>query len=501
MRPGKATPEDVAQLVFELARAIRARRLHPVAHPIFLEARQRCASAWQSVAAQAGEFALEVTGSGLALEGGAPISGPGSADLANELRVRRVQRLQIHGEPAEAELTLLIEALAKEPEALADKGGLASLLRSANARTIEAVNYTPNRDTSAAAEIERDDFLAQHIADLVRTLAALERCDDLGSYNLSAIRMEVCVDALLRAKRPMEAYRAAVVLSRHATDRDRRSEGIRREASDRLGRLARNESLLEAMIEQACGASGLASVQASQVLISIGALAVPALLRHLDGRKSDSRARATQMLIALGDAALAQVVDELAAQQPEQARRAARLLGEMQNPKGVSFLADALGAPDSGLAREAAQALARIGDDTAVHALIGGLARAPEVAEACAGCLGGLRHPAALHALSQLIDLKCQQPENVRRAAIRSLGRLGNSEALMRLKQILDHAPYFGAARVRGLRVAAAQAIAQIGGSGAVQALQPHARAGDPAVRQACQEALRRLERAAGQET
>jgi HEAT repeat protein len=504
MRPGKATAQDVAPLVFELARAIRARRIHPAAHPVALEAQQRCESAWQRISAEPHEFTLEVGPAGLALGDGAAVVGPGASELADELRVRQVFRLQVHGAPSSAEIALLVGALAREPEALAQDGGLGELLRGVGASALEVAPPTPNRDASAAAasaeNAERNAYLTQHIAELVRLLAELERCDDLSSYNLTANKMETCVEALVRAKRCMDAYRAALVLSRHATDKDGRSDGIRREAVERLGRLARNDELLDAVVEQACVATGLASVQASQVLIGIGALAVPRLLRHLESRKEGGRARATQMLIALGDAALAQVVDELSSQQPERARRAARLLGEMQNPKGVSFLTDALRSADPLLAREAAQALARIGDDAAVHALVTALEREGEVAEACAACLGGLRHPAAARALGELIDLRSQRPEGVRRAAIRSLGRLASPEALARLKRILDHAPFFGAARFRGLRVAAAQAIGQIGGPAAVQALQAHARSGDPAVRQACQEALRRLERAAGRE-
>ena len=501
MQPGIATAGDVAPLVFELTRAIRARRVHPVTHPVVAEAQRRCQSAWQLLAASSREFVLEVSGAGLILGNGVRITAPGAEELADELRVRRVLRLQIHGEPGAGEIALLVEALAREPEALVHQGGLAELLRASGARAIEAVPHTPDRDGSGSASAERNAFLTQQIAELVRRLSELERCDDLASYNLTANKIETCVDALVRAKRSIEAYRAALVLARHASDHDQRSDAIRREAGDRLGRLARRDELLDAIVEQACGASGLASVQASQVLIAIGGVAVPRLLRLLESRKDGSRARLTQLLIALGDAALAQVVEELAAQQPDRARRAARLLGEMQNPKGVAFLADALGAPDRSLARDAAQALARIGDDAAVQALIGGLSRGDEVAEVCAGCLGGSRHPAALKALFELIDPRSRGTEKLRRSAIHSLGRIGNPAALAGLKRILDHAPFFGAARVRSLRVAAAEAIGQLGGKPASDALRAHLRRGDPAVRQACQVASRRIEGPAKRET
>jgi HEAT repeat protein len=419
---------------------------------------------------------LEANDTGLFLPKGVRLTGPGADELAANLRARRVPRLELREQSGSDALARLVEALAREPESSA-------------------------REESPASNAERNAFLTQHIADLVRSLSELERCDDLASYNLTANRVETSVDVLLRAKRSIDAYRAALVLARHTTDRDQRSDAIRREAGERLGRLAHRVELLDAVIEQACGPSGLASVQASQVLIAIGALAVPRLLRSLSDRKDAVRARVTQVLIALGDAALAQVIDELAAQQPERARRAARLLGDMQNPKAVSFLADALSAPDTALARESAQALVRIGDEASAQALIAGLARADEVAEACAGCLGGLRHPASLPALAALADERSKRSENVRRAAIASLGRIGSPAALARLKKILDHAPFLGAAKLRALRVAAAQAIGQIGGNSAAEVLAAHARRGDPAVRQACQEAARRLASATKRKT
>ena len=468
MQPGKATAHDVAPLVFELARAIRARRLHEVKHASVAQALRRCESASQRLPADARAIVLEVSDVGLFLAGGERLTGPGANELAADLRAHGRLRLGLHGRLDSDELAGLVESLAREPEAQL-------------------------HDASPASNSERNAVLTQHIADLVRNLSELERCDDVASYNLTANRIEVSVDVLLRAKRTIDAYRAVVVLARHATDRRQRSDAIRREAGDRLSRLARREDLLDAVIEQACGPSGMASVQASQVLIAIGALAVPRLLRDLSSRTDGARACVTRLLIALGDAALAQVVDELAAQQPDRARRAARLLGEMQNPKGVTFLTDALGSPDTALAREAALALVRIDGDASVQALISGLARGDDVAEACAGCLGGLRHPAVLPALAALADERSRRAESVRRAAIASLGRLGSSAALARLKRILDHAPLFGAAKQRTLRVAAAQAIGQIGGNSAAEVLAAHARRGDPEVRRACQEAARRL--------
>jgi HEAT repeat protein len=487
MRGTKASAEDVAVLVFELARAVRARA--------DASARRRLAVTWHAFAATHGDLALEVRDGALALERGAPVAGPGAAEVAGLFEARHLRVLRATGEPPETELATLLELLAREPEQIAESGGFAQALRASGARAFEAFSRE-GRTTAPGGE---DAYFAGQIAELVRLLAELERCDEVASYNLITNKIEICAEVLVRAKRGMDAYRAVLVLTRHSTD-EARPQPIRREASDRLRRLTQHDELLGAVIEQACGSSGLASVQANQVLICLGAAAVPALLRQLEKSKDPMRARVTQALIAVGDSAATLAAEELVSGTPERAKRAARLLGEMQNPRGVPFLTEALAGRDAAVAREAAQALARIGGDAAVQALVAGLERAPEIAETCASNLGGLRHPLAARVLGDLVDPASRRPENLRRAAIRSLGRLGGPEALARLKRVLDHNPTFGRARVRALRVAAAQAIAQIGGPAAFQALYAHARGGDAAVRQACLEALRRLERAVSNE-
>jgi HEAT repeat protein len=495
--------DEIAPLVLELARALRARRVHPTGHPVVVDALKRAAAMLRAIASSDSRIAIDVAESGLSLDGTALVC-PGAAELATELRARRVTRLSLTGVVELQDLSHLLETLSREPDELAAAGGAAESLRAAGARAIELAVPQPKPKPAPAPapplELQTkgsDPFLTQQIADLVRLLAEMERCDDFGGYNLLANKVDTCIDALIRAKRCLDAYRAAVVYTRHATDKGVRTEPIRREAADRLRRMACNEAMLDAIVEQACSPSALASVQASQVLIAIGSPAVVALLSHCANAKDPSRERAAAALIAMGDDALSGVVDELRSGVTDRARRAARLLGEMQNPRGVQFLADALRSSDAQLGKEAARALAKISSDASVAALVQGLRLAPAIAEVCAGALGGMRQASAARALGELLDLEKEYPDGLRREAIRSLGRLASVEALNRLKRVLDHAPFFGRNRFRALRIAAAQAIGQIGGPVAIQTLAPHARGGDPDVRQACQEAVRRIERGA----
>ncbi len=481
MRRNTASADDLAPLVLELARAARARRVHPVGHPVVVDALQRGTAVWRALAGADGEVTLDVRDTALSIAEGARLACPGAAELAGDLRAHGVAKLRLRSQAQAQDLSHLIEILTRAPAELVAAGGAREALRATGARGVELAGVTPDGDDGAADSAGAGSYVTQHVSELVRLLAELERCDDVGGYNLLANKVAACVEVLVREKR---------------CDAAARSDAIRREASDRLRRLAVSAELLASIVEQACTATGLASVQATQVLIAIGAPAAGVLLRYCAETRDSSRERAAQVLIAMGDNVLAAVVDDLRDGSSERARRAARMLGEMQNPGGVQFLADALRAPDLALAREAARALARIATDPAAAALVAGLKLSPSIAETCAGCLGGLRQGAAARALGELLDLERDVPDGLRREAIRSLGRLASAEALTRLKRVLDHAPLLGRARFRPLRVAAAQAIGQIGGAIALQTLQPHARRGDPEVRQACQEAIRRVERA-----
>ena len=93
MQPGKATPHDVAPLVFELHRAIQARRAHDAKHPSSVEALRRCEAAWHRLPAHARAVALVVSETGLALPDGARLDGPGAEELAADLRSRNRPRI------------------------------------------------------------------------------------------------------------------------------------------------------------------------------------------------------------------------------------------------------------------------------------------------------------------------------------------------------------------------------------------------------------------------
>lgn len=527
MRETSLGPDDVAPLLTELGRALRARRFYPPTHPALREALERSTAIWRQGMQQGQELHLELRNGSFVLPCGTPVRGSGIDEVAAELRVRGIRRLRVHRDLEPEELLALIDALAMSVEELAEAGGLEQLLTRAGARhiTTSEMDFAEHlrhvREPAPAAAPEGLAFGAAHefIEDVVRAAAAdedadaaephradligeltamlkeLEGCEEPGDYYRICNRIDEQVSRMVLAKHVLDAYRAVRVFCRHAGEGSGRPAEIRREAQSRLRTLLGDRAMLNLVTGLACSGEGLSSVQATQVLITLGAAAVPRLLELSEHGTAVEQSQVTAILIAMGDSALPAIMEELESPIPDRVRRTIRLLGRTQNPRGVDCLLDRLLDDDPEMQREVARALARIGTGRAVKGLVEAARRCPELAELVASSLGDTRSPAALQALIGMLDRRARYPTAVKRAAIRSLGRMRSPHALAVLRQVLERRSllFFRARKNRELRVAAAQAIGKIGGDEATLVLSAHARSGDPEVARVCRESLERL--------
>jgi HEAT repeat protein len=235
-------------------------------------------------------------------------------------------------------------------------------------------------------------------------------------------------------------------------------------------------------------------VRASQVLLLVGDLAVARLVeRYTAGGRGDTQ-QVSMILLALGERALGALIDQLGRPDAGRARRAARLLGDLQHPKGVPALAAALRAADAGLCGDAARALARIGNTAAVHALVETLGTGEGAARAVVNALSGCKHPLAVRALCDVASGRRElAAESIAVDAIRALGHPGNGGAVATLTAILERRSLLGRSRERPRRMAAALALGRVGGLAAQRTLEAHARRDETDVSDACQRALREL--------
>jgi HEAT repeat protein len=495
--------DATAQLLLELSRALRARQYYPPTHEGLLDTLRRVARVWRDALAENRFIQLKVEDETLALEDGRRFDPEAVRDLTTELKRHGAVHLRAVSGVDPREVVMFIDALAAPPEPDSSARLFERRMRESGCRRI-SVTPPPRApvkelaaDDNTQARLTYDaptvQLLGGLTVELVRELAELDRAEDVSAYNLISNRIEITVDGLLRDDNTIDAYRAILTYSRHVSDPAGRSPQIHREAHDRLRRLMRNDALLGHTVDQACRSSGLASVQATQILLSIGSPVMPRLLELLADPNARVAEHTASIIMTLGEDALPALSSELESGEPPARRRAARLLGDLQHPGAVPLLTSALQDADPGLRSEAAKSLARIGNTHAVHALVEALSSDVELARTIVKQLDRTRHPIAMRALYEIASGKREMDDEVALEAIRALGRIGEESSVDVLAAVLDHRPVLNRARYRPRRIAAAQALARIGGTRAYRALELNVRRGDTAVRDACERAIRSL--------
>ncbi|MHB8876581.1 MAG: HEAT repeat domain-containing protein [Myxococcaceae bacterium] len=158
---------------------------------------------------------------------------------------------------------------------------------------------------------------------------------------------------------------------------------------------------------------------AAEQLSRAGPLVVPRLVQVLGDRgQTGARNAAAEALVRLGPAAAEAVVTLLRHLDPDQRKFAADILGEMREAEGIGPLCEALEDEDTNVRVAAAEALGRVGGESAARALERALRRPePLLRLSVLGALFTLQRPPPLPTLVPLLD----DPQ-LRRTAYRMLG-------------------------------------------------------------------------------
>jgi hypothetical protein len=145
-------------------------------------------------------------------------------------------------------------------------------------------------------------------------------------------------------------------------------------------------------------------------------------------------------------------------------RNVATVLGSTADPEAVPYLRVAFAHADARVRKEALHALAQIRTPDAVSLMIQGLAHPdPETQQAAAHWLGMTGSPQAAEALIALLRASpLHEALELKRTAIRSLGRLGTLEAKAELHRIQSIGGLFTRKHVDELKSEAAKALASL---------------------------------------
>jgi HEAT repeat protein len=514
----RSAPE-LATLLLELGRLIRARRFYPPGDPKLAAVFERSLRAWQADLTRRGALELELTPEGFQQRGGRGVlSHPRLGELQQDLAERGVQQLRFDPSLDGEAFAAFAEVLATDAGRTASRGGFVAALYAhspagilvngvaatqappaapAAAETEPALEFA-EEPTAPLAEPELELEPAEADATPVHRemellLRQLDECDDSSSYLDLARRAKLLAERAFDAGRADEAFRVCARLALHVSDKD--NERSRDLALSFLRSLLEGPRL-ENVIGRALRGIEAGDLEASQVLLALGAEVVPALLdtaSSLD--KGTERDRLTAIVVTFGERALPSVRERLdPAEATPRLRAAIRLAGELQHPDVVGPLQGLLGADERSVREEAVRALARVGSDAAIAGLAGVIAsEVPGLASSALHGLGSMATPRAVQPLQRALERAIEARDAARaKEVIRALGRLGRSEASGALVSVLERRARIGGGWLRELKSAAVTALSSVPGDEAVAALAQAAQTGDAQLRRAAQTALDR---------
>jgi len=513
--PRLRTAPELATLLLELGRLIRARRYYAPGDAKLAAVFERSLRAWQADLERRGALELELLAEGFRETGGRGVlSHPRLAELEQDLAERGVKQLRFEPSLDGEGFAAFAEVLATDAGRTASRGGFAAALYAHSPSGILVNGVTPGapppeRPPAPAAALEEEDlseFVTDEetapvaavpeeppVAELDALVSQLDKCESASSYLDLARRTTLLAERAFDEGRQDEAFAAFVRLATHANEKT--AERSRELALGFLRSLVAGPRL-EHVIRRALRGLEAGDLEANQVLLTLGETMVPALLDAASSlEKGVERERLAAMVLTFGERALPVVLERLSGREsPPRLRAAVRIAGELQHPDVVAPLSALLETDERTVREEAVRALVRVGSDAAIGALAGVLGSAtPGLA---LSALHGLGSTASVRAVEPLRRTLAQALEarDVPRAkeVIRALGRLGRPEAGGALVGLLERRVRLGGGWLRELKSAAVAALGTIPGDEAVAALAQAAQTRDNQLRRAAQTALDR---------
>lgn len=550
------TAQDACATLVEFERALKGWAFYDAGQPARADLLDRAWRVLRGEVGRSGPLALEVQNGTFALAGaGVPIAPGRPAELARRLAERGVDRICFDAEVDAASLAGLLDALLVDPDAIL--GCFEDLFHDGTRRGIrlndvdwrtrlanvpEADEALALEETQPAFELPEDEeplefardeaeadagaapidlldeldpdaradataprapaapaegaTLPETMSDeLGERLRELDECESDHRYRDAARQLVFEAQGWLEQARFDDTYRVLGTFATHIGDDAKRSFAQRETAQESLLHLGQGAALGD-LVRRASESDADASLRAMDVLRGIGAPAASRMLEEVaqPGGDADRRAKLGSMLITMGEDAFPALVSAMADASTHRQRIAVRLAGETQNPRFVPHLADALFGSSDEVAREAAQALVRIGDVTALEVLAEALGNArPPIAACAAHALGGTGRVLAVAPLVAALARALDAGANaMARDVLRALGRLARPESVPALADLIQRGGFLHRRKLRELKLGAITALTHVPGAAAEEALQRAARLSDASLKQAAQLALRR---------
>ncbi len=518
--PGPRDEADLAMLLTELSRLLRAFSQCAHGHPRRLNLLQRTFLLWQLELERADSINFERVGSALHCRRFGVIAGNGPDELIRAMEIHAIEHVRMKRDLEQDDFTRFVELLAVPTADLDEmfEGSFPARLYASTGPGVE-VNDVPRKppepvpslakepdlpaQRSAWPTLEENPFEAPAMAmageQLRLLLRELDRCDDDVLYDALLDRTCASANKLWDEDLKEETYRALLILTAHASGAGATSRSRELMAQAALESLVGREQL-DFLIAQAldCPAGG---VRPTQVLLQLGELSPPALLDALDEASDpDLSTQLAGLLLTLGENAVSTLAQTISRRAGNRVQLAVRLAGRLQSPKLISTLAAVLRDSGPAMRREAGKALVSIGNAEACNMLIEALqSGGEELARVAALCLGELNDPRAAQPLLALLDQAMHEKRyRLAQVTIQAVGQLSGDkpEIVHALTSILEWPTPSERPKQRGLRCAALEVLGNCDTPRAEMLLMTATRDEDPAVSNKAHEVLNERDRA-----
>jgi len=225
-----------------------------------------------------------------------------------------------------------------------------------------------------------------------------------------------------------------------------------------------------------------------QTLVLLGEKSAKPLINRLAGEKDTlARKLLSTTLATLENAAVPDLLKALHDHRWYMVRNVVAILGQIGSPGIVDHLIPLLWHADLRIARESIRALARIGGDKTVEALLQLIDSGQrELYPQAIIALGIIRNPAAVPSLVRIVKRRdpFKKKTELKISAIKALGRIASPEATPVLERLAKRRRRWGRSRQAALRVQAIAALAQIGNPGSRPTLEALCRDPDQRIAQ-----------------
>jgi HEAT repeat protein len=510
----------------EIQKSLKAMTFYPDKHPLREEI---LAKAYQSVVSIAREGALSLivrrNGISFADRDISTDKSPMALSLARELFAREIQQLTLLPSLSYNDYMEFIALVAMEPQSIIGRGGLAEILNDkdihsvvANEIDITAVYTRKNagapqegaspegespqaqgQDNGFAQEFEmpmsgEDDNLSDLSMEELLALMEMEGNEDRYSRMASLLPGK---GELLKAGGEYDRlFLILTNLLKQSSD-DRKKPGQKQYANLVFQQLALGQ-MVEHLLDHLEEENYLRKEMILTIFTRLGGEVVDQVIRRLNMQDDQYAMKSvTSALARIGTPAVPAVTRLLKGSDWQTVRNGVIILGDMGCREAVSDLTICAYHPEGRVRMEAIRSLAKIGGREATTLLIDMLGdKNSAVQKQSIIWLGITRNDKALQSLLQIATRHdfSGKLHSLKKEALVAIGRIGDRQALEPLRTIVTKRHLISSERAEELKIAAVEAIANLGGDSSREFLvQMEARGGR--IGKACSAALKSLGR------